>query len=132
MMIIDGKNMVLGRLSSLVAKKLLNKEKVEIINAEKIIILGDPKKIHGEYLELRQKGDVYKGPFFPKRPDDIFKRTVKGMLPKNRTGRSLLKNLEIYIGTPEGKEKTEEIQQKPVNTTFITLGELSKRLGWLE
>jgi len=128
-MILDGKNMIFGRFSVEIARKLMNNEEISVINAEKIIILGDPQRTFEKYLELRQKGDVFKGPFFPKRPDDIFKRTVKGMLPKNRMGRKYLKNLKVYIGTPDGM-KGEKLEQKPIKTNFISLGELSKKLGW--
>ena len=128
-MILDGKNMIFGRFSVEIARKLMNNEEISVINAEKIIILGDPQRTFEKYLELRQKGDVFKGPFFPKRPDDIFKRTVKGMLPKNRMDRKYLKNLKVYIGTPDGM-KGEKLEQKPIKTNFISLGELSKKLGW--
>ncbi len=132
---IDATNLVLGRLSSAVAKRLLNGEEVVIINAEKAVIMGKKGRIFREYKEKRELGSSVKGPFFPRMPDRIIKRTVRGMLPKDSPrGRMALKRLKVYIGTPsdfKGK-KTEKIEAKVegiAGTTYITVGELSEHMG---
>ena len=132
---IDATNLVLGRLSSAVAKRLLNGEEVVIINAEKAVIMGKKDRIFREYKEKRELGSSVKGPFFPRMPDRIIKRTVRGMLPKDSPrGRMALKRLKVYIGTPsdfKGK-KTEKIEAKVegiAGTTYITVGELSEHMG---
>src|SRR3989337_1637 len=98
MIVVDGKNAVLGRLAGKVAKELLNGEEVAIVNAHKIIITGDRKKILEKYLFRRQIGSPQHGPFFPKKPELIVKRTVRGMLPyKTPKGRNALKKLRVYV-----------------------------------
>lgn len=132
---IDATDLVLGRLSSVVAKKLLDGEEVVIINAEKAVIMGKKERIFREYREKREIGSSRKGPFFPRMPDRIIKRTVRGMLPKNNAkGRMALKRLRVYIGVPSSIEvkKTEKIDARAegiAGTTYITVGELSEHMG---
>ena len=134
MMLIDGKNAVLGRLATAVAKELLKGTEVVIVNTGKIIITGSPKKIVGKYLERRRKGSPHHGPFFPKKPDMIVRRAIRGMLPKTKKGRNVIKKLRVYIGMPEELQKNEmkNIAVKILKTDFIRIEELSKSLGWTE
>jgi large subunit ribosomal protein L13 len=129
---IDGTNAILGRLASFAAKKLLSGESVNIVNAEKIIITGNPKKIVGEYLKKRRKGSPQHGPFFPRRPDLIVRRTIRGMLPKTNKGRVAFKVLRVYIGVPEvlKNEKFESVAIKDIKVDYITIGRVAKSLGW--
>jgi len=136
-MIIDAKNAVLGRLATKVAKELLKGEKVDIINAEKIIITGSPDKIVKKYLTRRRRGSPQHGPFFPRKPNLVVRRAIRGMLPyKKAHGKKAFKNLKVHIGIPKEFANKETIifseKQKPVNCKFITIYELSKRLGWNE
>ncbi|MEM7819678.1 MAG: 50S ribosomal protein L13 [Candidatus Aenigmatarchaeota archaeon] len=132
--LIDGDGAILGRLASFSAKRLLNGERVNILNAEKVIITGNPKRIVANYLKKRRRGSPQHGPFFPKKPDLILRRTIRGMLPKTRKGRNALKRLRAYIGIPEEfkDKKFETMATKEIKTDFITLGNLSKSLGWHE
>ncbi|MCD6557487.1 MAG: 50S ribosomal protein L13 [Candidatus Aenigmarchaeota archaeon] len=134
-MIIDAKDAVLGRLSTFVAKKLLEEEKIHIVNSEKAIITGNNKKIFEKYLQRRHRGDVYKGPFFPKKPNMIVRRTIAGMLPKNKRGRNAIKRLKVYIGIPE-KFKDKKIEKfdnkKNIRTSFVRIEKISQELGWSE
>lgn len=135
--IIDVENAVIGRIASFVAKKALLGEKIIIVNSEKAVLTGDPKFIIKKYNEKFDIGTPHHGPKWPRRPDAILRRMIRGMLPKNWRGRQALKNVEVYIGIPEeykGKEnKIEKFNKGELETKFITLGELSKRLGgkWL-
>jgi large subunit ribosomal protein L13 len=130
--VIDGKNTVLGRLATFVAKELLKGNEVSVVNVEKVIITGSPKKIVGNYLKKRRIGSPHHGPFFPKKPDLILRRTVRGMLPKTSRGRNAFKKLRVYIDIPKDIEKKDmkSIGEKEVKTNFISLGELAKSLGW--
>lgn len=134
MMIIDATDARLGRLASFVSKKLLQGEKIVIINAEKAIITGNPDVTVEKYLGRRQRGSPQHGPFFPKRPDLIVRRTIRGMLPyKKPKGRKAFKNLRVYIGKPndvEGEIVKFAEKQKPVKCRFITIYDLAKRIGW--
>lgn len=138
MKIYDAENQVLGRLCSIIAKKLLSGEEVTIVNAEKAVISGKPETIVKKYFEKIKRGDVYHGPFFPKYPDQIIRRTVRGMLPWDRAkGRKAFKKLKVFIGVPEelknkSKEKIKEADASKLRTRlikFITLEELSLALG---
>ena len=135
--IIDVENAVVGRIASFAAKKALLGEKVIIVNCEKAVINGDPKVIIKNYNEKFDIGTPHHGPKWPRRPDNILRRTIRGMLPKNWRGKQALKNIEVYISVPEefkGKEtKIEKFGKKELETKYITLGELSKRFGgkWL-
>ncbi len=131
--VIDATFSILGRLASIVAKRLLDGEKISVVNVEKTIILGDPQMIINKYLERISRGSPHHGPFFPRAPDRIFWRTVRGMLPyKKKKGKDALRRLKVYIGVPEKfkNEKCEKLAQKHVKTKFITLEKLSKRIGW--
>ncbi|MEM5883109.1 MAG: 50S ribosomal protein L13, partial [Candidatus Aenigmatarchaeota archaeon] len=92
-MIIDAENQILGRVASKIAKKLLEGEKIIVVNCEKAVISGNPRYTIKKYLEKIERGDPKHGPFFPKTPDGIFRRTVRGMLCWDRAkGRKAFKN----------------------------------------
>jgi large subunit ribosomal protein L13 len=135
MKIYDASNQILGRLASRIAKDLLNGEKVYVVNAEKAVLSGNPKKKKEFYLERIRRGDPIKGPFFPRYPDAIFRRTVRGMIPWHKPkGREAYKRLKVFIGVPEElKNKTmkkfKDADASKLKTKYITLGELSVILG---
>ena len=131
--IIDASDAVLGRLSTCVAKKLLNGEEIIVVNAEKAIITGKKSTITNRYKQKREIGTSRKGPFFPRMADRIVKRTIRGMIPYQKPhGRAALKRLRCYISVPkEFKDKkfetVKDAQKQPIN--YITVEELSKWLG---
>lgn len=131
--IIDANGATLGRLSTNTAKRLLNGEEIAVINTEKAIISGKKFTIKNQYKEKRELGTSRKGPFFPRMPDQIVKRTIRGMIPYQKPhGRAAFKKLRCYIGIPEefeGKkfETIKEAEKKPID--FITIEELSRSLG---
>ena len=128
-MIIDGKDAVLGRLSSMSAKKLMKGEEVVIINADKVIVTGRPNDIKQEYIAKRRIGSPQHGPFFPRQPNMIVRRTIRGMLPyKTDKGRAAFKKLRVYNG--DNGMQGESIAVKTVKTKFMTMGEVGKILGW--
>jgi large subunit ribosomal protein L13 len=121
-LVLDATNAVVGRLATKTAKALLNKKKVIIINAEQAIITGNPYNTKRKYFERIKRGSPQHGPFFPRTPDRILRRAIRGMLPKN-----FKPKLTIHIGSAGLKgEKTE----KKLKTNFIRLKDLSKSLGW--
>ncbi|MEM3334661.1 MAG: 50S ribosomal protein L13, partial [Thermoplasmata archaeon] len=133
MKIIDATDHVLGRLSSTIAKMLLQGEEIIVINAEKSVVTGKKEFIFKNYLEKWQRGSVRKGPHYPRMPDRIFRRTVRGMLPfKSSHGREAYRRLKVYIGVPnnidpKNAEKIDKAIYKKVRNK-ITLGEVSKYL----
>ncbi len=135
MKIYDAESQIVGRLATRIAKDLLNGERVIVVNVEKAILSGNPKVKVKEYLQRIHRGDPHKGPFFPKTPEGIFKRAVRGMLPwKKAKGREAFKRLRVHIGIPEefqGKKflKIKGADSSKLRTKFITLGDLSIQLG---
>lgn len=138
--VIDASGHVLGRLSSIIAKRLLNGERIVVVNAEKAVITGKKEDVFRKYKEKFDRGSKEKGPYFPRHPEKIFKRTVRGMLPwSSRRGKEAYKRLRVFIGIPEelkGKsfEKVELALLEKVSKTekFVLLSEVSKHLGWAE
>lgn len=129
--VIDATDQVLGRLSSVAAKILRGKYKAEftphvdtgdnviVINAEKVKLTGT-KLADKEYIrhsgypggqKIQTAAEV-----LAKHPTRIIENAVKGMLPKNRLGRKILKNLYVY----EGAEHPHEAQKpKEINLNSI-------------
>ncbi len=135
-MIVDATGLVLGRLASVTASRLLAGEDIWIINAEKAIITGSRDSIYDKYLARRHRGTKERGPYYPRRPEMIFLRTIRGMLPyKLRRGRDAMSRLRVYIGVPKElkdkqSEQPEAAKMREISTiNFIELGDLSKRLG---
>ena len=131
--IIDASGATLGRLGTNVAKRLMSGEEISIVNTEKAIIIGKKRSIKERYTQKREVGTARKGPFFPRMPDKIVKRTIRGMIPyQTPHGRSSFKKLKCYIGVPKEfeKEKFEiikEAEKQPVD--YMTIQELSRFLG---
>ena len=101
---------------------------------------GSPVSIMANYHAKYELNHARKGPFFPRMPDQILKRTVRGMLPyqKNSSGRAALKALRVEIGTPsnlsgdlpDGCEWGDSSKiERPLPERFVRLGEISKELG---
>jgi large subunit ribosomal protein L13 len=131
--IIDAEGVVLGRFCTVVAKRLLNGEEIVVVNTEKAIVTGKKKMLKERYKHEREVGTYRKGPFFPRMPDRIVKRTIRGMIPyQSSHGKAAFKKLKCYIGVPkefEGKkfEIVKEAKKQPVN--YMTIEDLSKFLG---
>lgn len=131
---IDANNMIAGRLASRIAKELLKGEKVAVVNAEKAVLSGNPKHLIEIYTEKRERGDPYHGPFYPKEPDMILKRIVRGMIPRKKTrGRDAFKKLRVFISVPDeykGKEFTGlKGTESNLKCKTMSLGVLAERLG---
>ncbi|MGC9345306.1 MAG: 50S ribosomal protein L13 [Candidatus Bathyarchaeales archaeon] len=134
--IINAEDLILGRMASIIAKRLLRGEKIIIVNAEKAVLSGKRKSRVSEAKEFLEVGHPKKGPFHYRRPDRIVRRTVRGMLPyKQPKGKQAYKRLKAFIGTPEElkDQKTEilaEAHAKKLKCPYFTLGEFAKEIGW--
>jgi large subunit ribosomal protein L13 len=134
MVVINGEDLILGRLASHVAKLLLSGEEVTIVNCERTIISGSKKSIIEDYYQKRNVGTARKGPFYPRMPDKIVKRTVRGMIPyKKSSGKEALKKLKVYIGVPKDFKTKELITLESASAKgkvkYIELAEVSRELG---
>ncbi|THE63352.1 50S ribosomal protein L13 [Salinadaptatus halalkaliphilus] len=132
--VVDARDCILGRVASQVAQRALDGETVAIVNAEDAVITGDKEDIFGTYRKRLQLGSD-RGPYYPKRPDTIFKRSVRGMVPhKKDRGREALSNVRVYVGNPYEDEHEAEILEdtsldRLSNIRFVHLGEVSEQLG---
>ena len=111
--VIDAEGKVLGRLASEIASVLRGKRKpiftlhvdcgdfVIVINADKVVLTGNKlnQKIHAYHTGYPggRKEIVY-AEMMEKRPEKVIELAVKGMLPKNRLGRKMIKKLKVYTG----------------------------------
>jgi large subunit ribosomal protein L13 len=112
--VVDAKDKVLGRLATQIAMRLRGKHKpvftphadtgdfVVVINADKVALTGRKwdKKIyyhHTGYIGGLKQITAKK--LLEKKPEDLVRFAVRGMLPKNSLGRRQLKKLKIYVGT---------------------------------
>lgn len=139
MLVIDATDLILGRMASIVAKRLLEGERVTIVNAEKAVVSGKKGFILENYLDwfnVRSITNPRKGPFHLKRPDSLVRLAVRGMLPFSKPrGRSAYRRLRVYVGVPEelAQVKAESIPQAHLQRLstrrFIRVGEISKHLG---
>lgn len=113
-LVVDAEDVVLGRLASQVAARLRGKHNplytphvdcgdfVVVINADKIKLTGrkEEQKMyyhHSGYMGGLKSINAEK--LRQKRPEDLLRSAVKGMLPKNRLGRKLYKKLKVYAGS---------------------------------
>ncbi|MBI4394195.1 MAG: 50S ribosomal protein L13 [Euryarchaeota archaeon] len=131
--VIDAAGCVAGRLATNLAKRLRKGEEIVVLNAEKAIMSGSTDYLIGEFEHRRDQGTQRKGPFYPRMPDQILKRVVRGMVNYQKPqGRAALKRLKVYIGVPDEFAKaTPEIVTNAKRTPekFLTLGAISQELG---
>jgi len=130
MKIIDGKNAILGRLASYVAKESLKGEEISIVNCEQIIITGSKKFIEKNFQEKRERvGSGQKGPKISRTSEKIVKRTIRGMLPNHREGRGkqAFKRIKCYSGIPPEFKASEKISFKEESKLkYIKVKNISK------
>lgn len=134
MKVIDGNNLVYGRLSTQVAKLLLGGEEIVIVNADKVAVTGSRDFVLGKFRERRDIGSVRKGPFYPRTSNQILRRSIGDMLPKKKAkGKDALERCKVFSGVPpEFKDHSFETVESARNdraSRFVTLSEVSKNLG---
>ena len=121
-LVVDAEGQILGRLASKVAKIIRGKHKVNftpnvdcgdnviVINAEKVVLTGS-KMANKEYVRHSgyPGGQSKQNPeeVLAKYPERLVERAVKGMLPKNRLGSALFRNLKVVIG-PDHKYEAQK------------------------
>jgi len=111
--VVDAKDETLGRLATRIARVLEGKDKptwsptldsgdfLVVVNAEKIAVTSDKKETK---LYMRHSGYPHGlkseslGHLLERRPEEVIRRAVKGMLPRNRLGAQQLTKLKIYAG----------------------------------
>jgi large subunit ribosomal protein L13 len=134
--LVNAEGLIVGRMASKVAKRLLNGEEVIILNAEKAIFSGKKKaKILEAHIFL-EVGAPVRGPFHYRRPDRFLRKIVRGMVPyKQPKGKAAYSRLKVFMGIPlefNGEEMItfEEASSAKLKGPHFTLGELAKEIGW--
>ena len=125
--LVDANGAVLGRLATVVAARLRGKhnplftphvdtgDHVIVINADKIVLTGrkmDQKNYYRHSGYIGGLKTISARKLMEKRPEDLVRFAVKGMLPKNRLGRQLYKKLKVYAGDqhPHEAQQPETLQ----------------------
>ncbi len=134
--VINADGLILGRMASRIAKKLLNGEEVIIVNAEKSVLSGKRKSKVAEAKQFLEVGAPERGPFHYRRPDRIMSKTVRGMLPiKQPKGKTAYKRLKVFMGVPDElkdhkMDTIADAQAAKLKGPHLTLAELAKEIGW--
>jgi len=130
--VVDARDCIMGRVASEVAQRALDGDRVAVINAEEAVITGNEEATMDTYRTRANLGSD-SGPYYPKRPDRIFKRSVRGMLPyKQDRGREAFESIRIYVGNPhdrDGEVLEGTSLDRLSNINFTSLGEISETLG---
>jgi len=133
--VVDASGLVLGRAASCIAQRLLAGESIVVVNAEQAVVTGARASVLGHYTAARARGSVRSGPHFPRFPDRIFRRTVRGMLPHLKSrGKAAFALLEVHIGVPDRfreapRTTIDQARARPALRAPLTLAEITRLLG---
>jgi len=130
--VVDARDCIMGRVASEVAERALDGDAVAVINAEQAVITGSEEDVVGTFQKRRELGSD-RGPAYPKQPDRIVKRSIRGMLPyKKPRGREAFESVRVYIGNPldaEGEIVEGTSLDRLSSIKFVQVGEISEKLG---
>ena len=135
-MIIDATDLIIGRMGTVVAKKALNGETINIVNCGKAIMTGDKKGLLLEYKRKFDMGTHTTGPYVPKSTERFVKRAIRGMLPyKKPRGREAFSRIKCFKDVPEefANEQIETIEvasfKKLRTLKYLKVEDICKFLG---
>ncbi|MCG2888369.1 MAG: 50S ribosomal protein L13 [Sulfolobales archaeon] len=149
--VVNAEGQILGRMSSQIVKlmKQVIKEgkevEVHIVNSEKAVVSGPWNRVINGYKLLFTVRTLWnpekQGIRRPRNPARIVKRTIRGMLPKNATGRIMYKSIKAYVGYPEeikamvekGQARLVKFKEADVSRLrgkYVTVLEIAKAMGW--
>ncbi len=117
MIVINAKNLILGRMATFAAKQALLGNDVRIINAEKAVISGRRATTLRETRQDMDRGTPAKGPFITRMPDRYVRRVIRGMLPyKQLKGTEAFRRVLCYSGIPE---EFKDAEQTPIKGASV-------------
>ena len=125
--VVDARDKILGRLATRIATKLRGKDKPEfaphmdmgdfvvVVNAQQIKVTGDKLEQKKYYYHTGYPGGIKENSLdrmLQKKPEEVIRKAVGRMLPKNKLGRKLLKKLKVYSGPehPHAAQQPKVIQ----------------------
>lgn len=142
-MLIDAKGHIMGRLASVIAKAILNGQRVVVVRVEQLTLSGSLFRRRCDYLEFKNKNSNtnprHGGPHHYRSPSKMFWRVIRGMVPhKTKRGAAALEKLKIFEGCPypysHRKRKCVPLALKVMRLKTgrksCLLGLLSERVGW--
>ena len=134
MVAIDAKCAVLGMISTHVAKKLIAGEKVDLYNAEKIVMAGSIETVSAKYIARRgakDKKNPENSPHWPRVPRMLVRRIIRGMLPWHSSrGKVAYRNLRVFEGdAPAGAHAPKEYSGAHFAKS-ITIADVCRRMGY--
>ncbi|KAJ6372062.1 hypothetical protein OIU77_002395 [Salix suchowensis] len=140
--VVDARHHMLGRLASIIAKELLNGQRVVVVRCEEICISGGLVRQKMKYLRFLRKRMNTKpshGPIHFRAPSKILWRTIRGMIPhKTKRGEAALARLKVFEGVPPPFDKTKrmvipdalKVLRLQPGHKYCLLGQLSSEVGW--
>jgi len=125
--VVDAEGVPLGRMATQVARLLIGKHKptysphmdmgdfVVVVNAEKVVVTGNKREAKRYWRHSGYPGGIrYRtlGEMLERRPEEVLRKAVKGMLPRNRLARRQLTKLKVYAGPdhPHQAQKPEQLE----------------------
>ena len=128
-LVVDANGQTLGRLATQIADTLRGKNKPEytphcdtgdfviVVNAEKISVTGNKRQEKRYYRHSGYPGGLRSRTLeemLARRPEEVIRKAVKGMLPRNRLGRAQLTKLKVYAGPdhPHAAQKPEPMETR--------------------
>ena len=135
-MIIDAKDLILGRMATAVAKKALEGETISIVNCEKAVITGKKDTVLARQNIRQAMGHHIRGPFYYREPDFFIKRSIRGMLAhKTSRGSQAFKRIRCHVGVPSSlrDQKAQSIEDAHISNSnaedYVTVGQICKLQG---
>eukprot|EP00250_Pteridium_aquilinum_P002344 c12543_g1_i1 orf=388-1014(-) len=140
--VVDARHHMLGRLASILAKELLNGQRVVVVRCEEICLSGGlvrQKMKYLRFLRKRMNTKPSKGPIHFRAPSRILWRTIRGMIPhKTKRGAAALERLKAFEGVPAPYDKMKrmvipdalKVLRLQPGHKFCLLGRLSSEVGW--
>merc|ERR1712216_1113752 len=140
--IVDGRDHLLGRLASVVAKELLSGKHVVIVRCDEMVVSGSMVRNKVKYAQFRKKRmgtNPSRGPYHFKSPAKMVWRTIRGMIhQKGARGQDALSRLSTFEGIPHPFDKQKRavipaalrvVRLKP-GRNYTVLGDLANEVGW--
>jgi len=140
--IVDGRGHLLGRLASILAKELLNGQKVVVVRCEEVNISGSlfrNKLKYASFIRKRTNTNPTRGPWHYRAPSRILWRVIRGMVPhKTERAKAALARLKVFEGIPHPFDRVKRqvvpgalrtVRLRP-GRKYCRLGDLSSQVGW--
>jgi large subunit ribosomal protein L13 len=105
-----------------------------VVNAQDILVTGNRDTTFADYKARVDRGQIRKGPYYPRRADLLFKRTVRGMIPfRKSSGREAFRRIHAYVGVPR---EFQDLEMERIETAmrlntgkYTSLGAVAGFLG---